>query len=85
MKGKQVWSLVQEDPTCHGATKLKCRNYWAHTLQQEKLLQWEVCAMQLESSPCSLQLEKACLQQQVPGQEKKDFLVSQIDKQYHMI
>ena len=23
----QVWSLIQEDPTCHGATKPVCHNY----------------------------------------------------------
>ena len=27
MQGTQVRSLVQEDPTCHGATKLMCHNY----------------------------------------------------------
>ena len=31
----------------------------AHALQQEKPLQWEVCSLQLESSPYLLQLEKA--------------------------
>ena len=39
--GKQVWSLVWEDPTCHGAVKSAHHNYWsphsrAHALQQEK-------------------------------------------------
>ena len=29
MKGTQVWSLVQEDSTCCGATKLVSHNYWA--------------------------------------------------------
>ena len=28
-----VWSLVQEDFTCHGATKPMCHNYWAQVLQ----------------------------------------------------
>ena len=27
MQGTQVHSLVQEDPTCHGATKPVCHNY----------------------------------------------------------
>ena len=27
MQGTQVRSLVQEDPTCCGATKLMCHNY----------------------------------------------------------
>ena len=31
----------------------------AHGPQQEKPLQWEACALQLESSPCSLLVEKA--------------------------
>ena len=26
-----VWSLVWEDPTCQGATKPMCHNYWAAT------------------------------------------------------
>ena len=29
--------------------------------QQEKPPQWEACTLQLEGSPLSLQLEKACL------------------------
>ena len=56
-------------------------NYWVFVLQlqkpivprarapqQEKSLQWEACAPQLESSPSSLQLEKAHMQQQRPVQ-----------------
>ena len=27
------WSLVQEDPTCCGATKPECRNHWACALR----------------------------------------------------
>ena len=47
--------------------------YWAHVLNamssrahaswQEKPLQWEACALQLESRPCSPQLEKRPEQQ----------------------
>jgi len=33
MQGTQVRSLVQEDSTCHGATKPVWHNYWACTLQ----------------------------------------------------
>ena len=29
MQGTQVPSLVWEDPTCHGATKPVCHNYWS--------------------------------------------------------
>ena len=28
-----VWSLVQQDPTCRGATKPMCHNYWACALE----------------------------------------------------
>ena len=31
MQGTQVQALVQEDPTCRGATKPMCHNYWAYT------------------------------------------------------
>ena len=29
----RVWSLIQEDPTCHGATKPISHNYWACALE----------------------------------------------------
>ena len=29
MQGTQVQALLQEDPTCHGATKPVHHNYWA--------------------------------------------------------
>ena len=29
VQGTQVQTLVWEDPTCHGATKPMCHNYWA--------------------------------------------------------
>ena len=32
MQGTRVRALVQEDPTCHGATKPVCHNYWACAL-----------------------------------------------------
>jgi len=38
--------------------------------QQEKPPQWETQAPQLESSPCSLQLEKVQVQQQRPSTSK---------------
>ena len=74
--GTRVQSLVWEDSTCCGATKLVRHNYWASTLepvnhnywahaprarapQQGKPLRWEASASQLESGPCSSQLEKA--------------------------
>ena len=56
MQGTGVQSLVQEDSTYCGATKLAPHNDWAHrpeacALQQEKPPQWEALRPQLESSP----------------------------------
>ena len=48
-------------------TEPMCPNYWkpvcprTRAPQQEKLLQWETRALQLESSPCSSQVEKSPL------------------------
>ena len=33
MQGTGVRALVQEDPTCRGATKSVCHNYWAWALE----------------------------------------------------
>ena len=33
MQESQVWSLIQEDPTCCGANKFMHHNYWAHMSQ----------------------------------------------------
>ena len=63
MQGTQVWALVWEDPTCHGATKPVCHNYWACVPQllkpaclepmlHNKTLQWEVyCTPQWRAAP----------------------------------
>ena len=61
MKGTQVQSLVQEDPTCRGAAKPVRHNYWAHAQQ---LLNPGY------SRACVPQLEKACTQQQRPNAAK---------------
>ena len=36
LPGQETWvsSLVWEDPTCRGATKSMCHNYWTHMQQQ---------------------------------------------------
>ena len=82
-QGTQVWSLVQEDPTCWAVTKLSCWvavepvhcNYWspcsrAQELQQEKPPQWKAHTPQLESGPCLPELEKALSQQGRPSTAK---------------
>ena len=74
MKGTQVLSLVQEDPTCHGATKPDSHTRWActpkaHALQQEEP-RWGARVLPLERSPRSPQLEKVWVQQQKPSVDK---------------
>ena len=46
-----VWSLVREDPTCHGATKPMHHNYWACTLEPASHNYW-VHAPQLPKPAC---------------------------------
>ena len=40
MHGTWVQALVWEDPTCHGATKPVCHNYWACTLEPTSHNYW---------------------------------------------
>ena len=61
MQETLVQSLVQEDPTCLGTTKPVCHNFWACALQQEKLLQWEADAPQLEEVQAWQQRPSAAL------------------------
>ena len=81
MQGTWVRSLVWEGPTCCGATKRMCHNYWtseprACALKQEKPRQWEAQIMQPESSPHSLQQEKVCAQKWRPSAAKnKDYFL----------
>ena len=62
MEGTQVWSRGWEDSTCCRAAKHTHGNCWS----TQKPPQWEACARQLESSLCSLQLQKARVQQWRP-------------------
>ena len=50
MQGTRVWALVQEDPTCRGATKPVHHNYWAWALEPTSHNYW-AC----EPQPLSLQ------------------------------
>ena len=75
MQGTRVRSLVQQDSTCRGATKVRAPQILSAQAtttrddglgvcasQQEKRPQWEATAT--KGSLHSLQLEKACRQQQ---------------------
>ena len=92
MQETQVWFLVGEDPTYFRATKPMGCNYWIHVpqllrpmspracaLRGVKSPQWEVCMLQLESSPCLLQLEESPCSSKDPAQPKikiNDFLLN---------
>ena len=53
MKETCVQSLVQEDYTCHGATRPMCHNYWAQALEPENC-NYRACM----ARACALQQEK---------------------------
>ena len=55
MQGTPVWSLVQEDPTCHSATKPIRHSYWACTQAHEPQLLKE------HSRACTLQREATAM------------------------
>ena len=44
MQGTRVRALVQEDPTCRGATKPVRHNYWACALEPTSHNYWSPCA-----------------------------------------
>ena len=75
MQRTPVQSLILKDLTCLGAAKpvsqLLSPFSRASAQQQEKELQWEACTSQLDTSPCSLQLEKGHEQQRRPNTAKK--------------
>ena len=82
MQGTQVWSLVQEDSTCCGATKPVYCNYWPcvlspHTPEpvlHERSRNNEKSPHRNESSSPLLHLEKACAQQRRPSTAKNKWI-----------
>ena len=61
MQGTWVWALVQEDPTCHAATKPMHHNYWACASEPASYNYW-ACVPQL--------LKPAHLQPMLHNKEK---------------
>ena len=49
MQGTRVWALVWEDPTCHGATKPVCLNYWVCALEPASHNYWSPRATTTEA------------------------------------
>ena len=70
MRETWVRSLIQENPTCPGATKPVHHIYWACPPQQGRSPQWEAQTWQLQSSPCSPQLKKSPHSNEDPAQPK---------------
>ena len=74
MQGTQVPRLVQEDPHDAGqpspCTTTELVHPSACAPQQEKPPEWDAHAPQLESSPCSPQREKVCMQLERPSPPK---------------
>ena len=63
-----IWTLVEGNSTCCGATKPACHNYWAHAHNY-----WSLCSgarAPRGSSPHSSQLGKAWVHNKDPGQPK---------------
>ena len=73
VQGAWVRSLVLEDSTCLGATKLMGHNYWAHPpkpVLHKRSHHSEKTMMATESTLRLLKLEKALMQQQRPRTTK---------------
>ena len=69
MQGTWVWSLLREDPTCHGATKPVRHNYWAGTPQLLKPMHSRASLLQL-LRPCAASTEAHAPRARAPQQEK---------------
>ena len=85
MEETGVWSLIWEDSTCSLARAPQlfslCSRAWelqllkpssprAHAPQQEKPLQWEAHAPELDTNPNSLQLDNSLRSQRRPSTAK---------------
>ena len=55
MQETRVQSLIQEDPTCQGAAKPMCHNYWACALKPRSRNSWAWVLQML--SPCAATAE----------------------------
>ena len=49
MQGTRVQALIREDPTCRGATKPVCHNYWAYALEPASHNYWSPRAATTEA------------------------------------
>ena len=69
MQGTWVWSLVWEDPTCCGATKPMCHNYWACAPRLLKPARSRACVLQLLSPHAAT--TEACAPRAHASQQEK--------------
>ena len=63
MQGTRVRALFWEDPTCHGATKPACHNYWACAVEPTSHSCWAYMPQLLKPVP-----RARALQQEKPRQ-----------------
>ena len=70
------WSLQALEPVLHNKRSPCSATREARALQQEKPLTWEARALQLESRPCLLQLEKSPCSHKDPAQPKIRYYIS---------
>ena len=92
----RFWSLIQEDPTCHRATKPKSHSYGAHGCNHgspgvlgrcstpKEATAMRSLGTKLESSPCSLQLEKSPHSNEDPAQPKIHTYIKSLLKNQHV-
>ena len=75
MQGTWIWSLAQEDPTCHRMTKPMCCNYWAHASWNywSPCSQW-LCSTARAASTAGSPLCSLCAAAKTQcGQKVRDF------------
>ena len=87
----QVWFLVWEDPTCHGATKPVCHNYWACALKYGNYnfgahvpQLWSPCAATTEAHmPQRLCSTRSHCHEKPKHCSKEEPLLAQLEKSLH--
>ena len=76
VQGTRVRPLVQEDPTCQGATKPVCHNYWACALQPLSHNYWACVPQLLKPTHLEPLLHKRSHHNEKPKHEEKPSLAS---------
>ena len=72
MQGTQVRALVQEDPTCRGATKPVRHNYWACALKTASHNSWALMPQLLKTAGLEPVLHKRSHCSEKPTQHNEE-------------